>query len=203
MSSTTDQNGPAPHDGWWHRTQMWLGHYHARIDITALAVAIPTGIAADLAPHGWLATSLAAASVASIAVLLTADSRIRYHGRHLCARHLMDTPLTDPDRAVQRRDRQLRAYHRFNVRRYAFGAASCYAVSLVALFAFHVPFQAAFIPLYGLVVVDLYRGWRYDIHQRLQPWCPYCRDDGDDEGFQPVDPTNPTVSRRPKPVATS
>jgi len=109
------------------------------------------------------------------------------HNRHLCERCIAALPL-DAATVASRYAVRFRVAHLFESRLFA----ACYVGTLaVAAFLYGHPvgrfvWAAAEASLVYLLLV-------YVTHQRLQPWCPYCRNGGEEQ-HAPT-PPNPVSTR--------
>lgn len=183
-----------------HRMAMWFGHYNVHAAILGFAVVILGGfvLALDGLPS-WLDLTVRALTVAAIAASAYGTFSRYYHDRNVCDRHIIEAPLDDPDGAVQRNRRKLRLFHRLTPGMVMKVAVVFLVASALMQFVFHVPTVVLHLPLIGFASALSYLAWSCVVHRRLEPWCPYCRRGGGDDGFEPVDPTRPH-GVRPNPV---
>lgn len=115
-----------------------------------------------------------------------------FHSRELCERCIMRVPL-DPQQAVDRTRKLLWAWHNW----FFLGAVGVFAV----LENFTVKdsweerlflsLEASFLLANGVVSQR---------HSALQPWCPWCRDDGDGEDEFGMVPDSPHGVNHPTPA---
>ncbi len=178
---------------------LWLslGHYSNHLTAAAsltgaAAVLIFTATGVGVVSH--LLLGLVVAVYAVWAVSATAE---RTHHRSLCPRELDEAPVLDPQPAVDRKRRELRVWHSRRRRRFVPLVVGMLFFALYVLvptgktWIFAVGFVCSALISAYLVYVDI-------THQRLHPWCPYCRHGGrGPRGFRIPDPTDPSV---PKPV---
>jgi len=139
--------------------------------LTALTL-VPDALA--VVPWPVLAALLVGALYLGLSILA--------HNRGLCERCIASLPL-DAARVADRYALRFRVAHLFDRRAFAV----CYLGALLvsSLLSGH--------PLgrYGWAVAEsslVYLLMVYVTHQRLQPWCPYCRGGGEEQ----VTPTTPT-----------
>jgi hypothetical protein len=123
-------------------------------------------------------------ALAAIAVFLGLS--ILAHNRHLCERCIASLPL-DASTVAHRYALRFRVAHLFESKLFAL----CYLAALVgsSLLASHP------VGRYGWAVAEaslVYLLLVYVTHQRLQPWCPHCKNGGEEQ-------TTPTT---PSPVST-
>jgi hypothetical protein len=158
-----------------------VGHYAPWL-LTALvgALIVVTLVPAAAGHLGWEVLALAFIAVVFLALSLFA------HNRHLCERCIASVPL-DASATAGRYAFRFRVTHLFERRLFAV----CYLAAVAGCsFLYADPvgkycWAAAEASLAYLLSV-------YVTHQRLQPWCPYCRSGGEEQ-------TAPTA---PTPVAT-
>jgi high-affinity Fe2+/Pb2+ permease len=158
-----------------------VGHYAPWL----LAVVVGVLIALTLAPAltifiGWEVLILLLAAVGFLAFSIFA------HNRRLCERCIASMPL-DASTVASRYAVRFRIAHLFERRVFA----GCYLGAVVgSSFLYDHPigryaWAAAQVSLVYLLRV-------YVTHQRLQPWCPYCKHGGEER----------TVPTHPAPVST-
>lgn len=105
------------------------------------------------------------------------------HSRELCDKCLGEMPL-DPDKAVKRNMRPLWLIHHMKKPAIAMGVVFLASIALPKhWWETHVIADL----LFAAVCYWMFAAMR---HQRLQPWCPWCRDDGDDFFEEVPDPTD-------------
>lgn len=155
----------------------FVGHFAPRL-LTALvgALVVVTLVPAAAALLGWQVMA-----VAMVVVVLLAFSLFA-HNRRLCERCIASVPL-DASAAAGRYAFRFRVTHLFERRLFAV----CYLAAVAGcslLYADPVGrycWAAAEASLAYLLSV-------YVTHQRLRPWCPYCRAGGEEQRA----PTTPT-----------
>lgn len=126
---------------------------------------------------GWITALVVLAAGGSIWVVIQ-------HTRELCDKCLGDMPL-DPDKAVKRNMRLLRLIHHMKKPAIVLGVIFIVSIALPKhWWEAHVLSDLLFVAItYWLFAVMR--------HNRLEPWCPWCRDDGDGDTFEEVpDPTD-------------
>ncbi len=109
------------------------------------------------------------------------------HNRHICERCIASLPLDASATAVRYAVR-FRVAHLFERKLFALGYLS--AVMTSALLHSHA------VGRYGWALAEsslVYLLLVYVTHQRLQPWCPHCRNGGEEQ-TTPTTP-NPVASR--------
>jgi hypothetical protein len=158
----------------------FIGHYAPRVllgvvaSLVFLTVApIPAGVSAQIV-FGALLVLMTLTLVLAVAIFS--------HNRRLCERCIRSVPLNASAVASKYKAR-FRIAHYFERR--AFAAAYLLAVTASSFFGFHPAGK------YPWAVVQASLGYLllvYATHQRLQPWCPFCRGGGEHE----VVPTSPT-----------
>jgi len=158
-----------------------IGHYAPWLLVTlvgALIVLTLVPTVADLVP--WPVPLI----LIPVAVFL--GWSILVHNRYLCERCIASLPL-DASTVASRYAIRFRVAHLFESRLFAL----CYLGTLGgSAVVYNHPvgrytWAAAEASLAYLLMV-------YVTHQRLQPWCPYCRNGGEEQ----------TASTPPKPVST-
>ncbi len=197
--------GPADDNSRRHRTAMWAGHYATTITLAAnatmaIAFTVTTAIQFSKAAEWAIMLPAIAFLIASIVAGMCEQT---IHRRNLCLRDLNQAPLLDPQRDVDRHIRTLRTLH--NHRRVlaitAGGLALLMGSATLYGWAHRHGIPAASAILIGGFLANIaastWHVWATAIHRRLYPWCPMCRwgrdDDGDDDGPEPDDPTDPEV----------
>ena len=158
-----------------------VGHYAP----TLLATLVGALIVVTLVPAAAAYATLPVLALVAVATVGLAAS-IFAHNRRLCERCIAAMPL-DAGAVAGRYAVRFRVAHLFERRLFAL----CYLAALVcaAAVGWHpvgrYGWAAAQLSLIYLLLV-------YVTHQRLQPWCPYCRNGGQEH----------TVPTTPTPVAT-
>jgi hypothetical protein len=154
-----------------------VGHHAPRL----LAAVVGLLIVVTVAPA---ASFLAAWQVLLVVLAVVAflGYTIFVHNRHLCERCIASMPL-DPSTEAVRYGLRFLVAHMFERRAFAFGYL---AVVVGSSFLYGHP-----VGRYGWAAVEaslVYLLFVYVTHQRLQPWCPYCGNGGE-ELAAPVTPT--------------
>ena len=154
-----------------------VGHYAPWL----LTTLVGTLIVLTLVPAVSSSVAWQLLTMVQVAVIVLALSMFA-HNRHLCARCLASVPL-DAASASARYAVRFRVAHLFERKLYAlayltlvFGSSLLYGHP---------------VGRYGWATVQaslVYLLLVYVTHQRLQPWCPYCRNGGDERTV----PTTPT-----------
>lgn len=161
----------------WSRT---IGHYAPWILAGVVGVLIVTTVLpAASAVLPW------PLSLALLPLALFVGVSIIVHNRQLCERCAAALPL-DASATAGRYGLRFRVAHLFQGRLFAF----CYLAVVAASFVFY----SDPVGRFGTALVEsslVYLLFVYVTHQRLQPWCPYCRSGGDDH----------TVPTTPDPVS--
>jgi hypothetical protein len=182
------------------RLLVWFGHYWTHIWIAVMVVQTVARPAASVTDPGPVRLVWALVGGLSVGCLALITIGLTVHERSLCDRHVPFDVLRDPDGAVRRARWALRGWRRSR-RVHAFAAAGLAIVVIVVVLA--VPgwnrsvagmlaCLAAMAPLTALTVVN-------HLHDKLQPWCRWCRDDGGDGSLQFDPDPDPAVRERPKP----
>ena len=154
-----------------------IGHYAPWL----LAALVGGLIAGTLVPDAVPDVAWPAA-VGLLAVALFLGLSILAHNRQLCERCIAALPL-DASTVAARYAIRFRVAHLFESKLFAL----CYLAALVgsSLLSAHP------VGRYGWAVAEaslVYLLVVYVTHQRLQPWCPYCRGGGEEQAA----PTTPT-----------
>jgi MFS family permease len=153
------------------------GHYAPWFIATLIGSLIGLTLLPSVAAHvGWQLLLALLGAVVLLALSMFA------HNRHLCERCIASVPL-DASGAAARYAIRFRVAHLFERRRYAVGYLTIVVGS--SLLDVHP------VGRYGWAVVQMsliYLLVVYVTHQRLQPWCPYCRNGGEELAT----PTTPT-----------
>jgi hypothetical protein len=158
-----------------------VGHHAPRILATLVAALIALTLVpavSSVVPWPVGVGLLAAAVYLGLCVLA--------HNRRLCERCIASLPL-DAAEVASRYAVRFRVAHLFESRLFAIG----YLVTLVGSALLY----ADPVGRYGFAVAEaslVYLLLVYVTHQRLQPWCPYCRNGGEEQ-------STPTT---PRPVST-
>jgi hypothetical protein len=160
-----------------------VGHYAPWL----LAVLVGSLVVLTLVPAAasyvpWQAMAMLLVVVGYLAVTLLA------HNRRLCERCIASLPL-DASTVAGRYAVRFRVAHLFERKLFAV----CYlgTVAGSSLLAAHP------VGRYGWAAVEaslVYLLLAYVTHQRLQPWCPHCRNGGE-ELMAPTTPTPVTTGR--------
>ena len=158
-----------------------VGHFAPWL-LAALVAAliVLTLLPADLVPVAWpiLLLVLVGAVLLGVSVLV--------HNRRLCERCIAALPL-DASRVASRYRHRFRVAHLFERKLFAV----CYLVVLLgsALLYSNPVGRYAWAVVQGSIIYLLLV---YVTHQRLQPWCPHCRNGG----------TELTAPAAPTPLST-
>lgn len=180
-----------------------LGHYAHLVLAVGVAAAVVLG-AAKLVVHGTYGTVIGAInSVASI-VVVAAIVCSWIHERQICLLDVAETPLANPDEAIRKNMRKLRAAHGLRSILTVFAVFLAVSAAVIAVglanpaVKEHIWFKV--IPQVITDFLMVYIAWRFfavAVHSRLRPWCPFCRwgrgDDGDDDPDPGPDPTDPEI----------
>lgn len=173
----------------------WLSHY----DLHAIVGVIPIALIALVLPVN---SSVQAWIVAlPVLVMMFAISGRGFHEMiwpcdHCSARF----PLNAPEQA-QRRQATLRRYHKVRQTLIILGIALAVAIGgprLLVSAVFNGDKAATdpwtiLLPL-SVYPVLAYYAWERHVHDRLQPWCPWCRRrDEDDDPIVVPEPTPPSA----------
>lgn len=179
-----------------HAAIMWWGHYSRpwlpAIYVTIEAVLIVSWWGVKLGPAVEILRWTA------LTTILTALISKQIHDRNLCLRHIQESPLLDPQTAVDDNMRYLWFMHRKHL---SWGVVALAALPLLLPVTgrWDLPLYAR-IALTVLALVGLAATWYFlhasNVHRRLVGWCPWCnpRRGGDD---------HPAVAPTPDPVGTS
>jgi hypothetical protein len=175
-----------------HGLRMWLGHYTVYIGSAVGVVAM-----AALATTETMSSHSVVPRFANVVILafwtaayVGQQSNSQYHASNICPRELAAAPLDNPDRAVDRARPQLKRAHWLHDH---FWAVVVFGVLMVGMFSI-LPFVQvnapwSYTPI-GVLFAGLITADRISlIHQRLQPWCPFCRDNGGGEFSTDPSPT--------------
>jgi hypothetical protein len=149
-----------------------IGHYGAR----AIPIYLIGSVAVDIAAPR-LAGSTALSTATSLALLASVMCNFAYHERQLCERCMAAMPLDGPERA-DRYDRTLRTVHKV----WSHTKRTLLIMLGMALLTF---FGGRLLDMsqyertvaFGLLVcvpIALFL-LAVDRHDKLRPWCPYCR----------------------------
>jgi hypothetical protein len=158
-----------------------VGHYAPRV----LAVLVGVLVGLTLVPAAAAAVAWYAL-LALLGVALLLGLAMLVHNRGLCEHCIASLPL-DAAGTAQRQALRFRVAHLFESRLFALG----YLAALVTCgFVSTNP-----VGRYGWAAAEGSLGYLvlvYLTHQRLQPWCPYCRNGGEEH----------LVPTTPEPVPT-
>lgn len=150
-----------------HPIRAWIGHYGPWL----LAILVPdTFLLGMIALHGGLLDQLAYAE-ASLALTFVVLSMLLDHTDMPCVRCAKNPPSNGGEQA-ERRMTWLRSYHYL---RYRLLGASFFLWGASWLVPGTVPGRAL-MAVAALLLVP----WAVlsRVHGKVQPWCPWCRDDG-------------------------
>lgn len=183
------------------RAGLWLGHYSSEIlDLTLVNVAVAL-VLDGFSPRLSAVWSALVGGPLVTAAVLAMMSQLTIHRRRLCWRELHEAPLTDPQGAVDRNHNNLHRYHHGF---WHLAALLMVPYMLVAIWVLDEPYQgvewvhlAVFVGV--SMPIGLFHTWLHRIHDRLQPWCPFCRRDGDDDGFLVPEPDPDPARKVPLP----
>ena len=154
-----------------------VGHYAPWLLVTLVgALIVLTLVPAVSSYVAWQVLMMVLVAVIFLAVSMFA------HNRHLCARCIASVPLDAPN-AAARYALRFRVAHVFERKLYALGYLT---VVLGSAFLSSHP-----VGRYGWAVAEaslVYLLLAYVTHQRLQPWCPHCKNGGE-ERTAPSTPT--------------
>jgi hypothetical protein len=182
-----------------NRAAMWSGHYVLQIIAVCLVLSVIAGVAADLGVlTGWPAE---ASDLVTFVPMVYAALNRNFHERNavLCNRHFHETP-DDPAEAVRQARWALRMTHKIN-RPWLVVPLVIVALLVQDLLkrVLHQPALVSSLPV-GVAFIGMSgMCWVGSVHERLQPWCPFCRRGGGGED-RTVVPTDPTGSRLPSPA---
>jgi hypothetical protein len=145
---------------------MFLGHYMAYAYGTAVAVEIAWDAAGEpqRGAFYWIT------QVFWLVALATFAAEFMQHREHLCERCAAATPL-DPQKQVVRWKTLLRLTHVKNLFWIWLGIIAVQVAVTHAVPPGPLPYavDAAVSFLIGVLITAVW------VHNRLQPWCPYCR----------------------------
>jgi hypothetical protein len=165
---------------------LWLGHHANDLLLPAIVLAVADdALGHHVTAVTWLDTGVWTAWI----LALVAD--VMHHQKMLCERCISAAPTLDPESAVRRWRRALRAHHAQRA------MVTAMAIVLAAIFYLGTvkhehPWQYALdavaVTALGASCVIGYQ------HRRLYPWCPFCRwDKGGDKEIVPPVPVVPQV----------
>jgi len=143
------------------------GHYATKalialIGLVAVYSAYPVG--------SFTLYVVGALVVISVAVILA--YLIHRHGRALCERCVMDMPLDISAKAAKYKKR-FRVAHWFQG-----GSLMVFYLATIVLVSFYSYTSIGKWLWVAIWISFIYMLLVYSTHQRLQPWCPYCRGGG-------------------------
>lgn len=165
--------------------QRWGHSAHVVLSLSIMAV-IVMGL---YPPQGAL---MVTAPVAVLALVLTSWLLMRQHDRGLCEQCAATMPLNPAEQAA-RRTRMFWLSHCGSQPRYLVP----YLIVLIGS-----NFATTTVGRIGWALVQssmIYLILAYTAHRRLQPWCPWCREDGGGDERDTAPPP-PPVDRRRLPV---
>ncbi len=154
-----------------------IGHYAPWfLSVVLGALIVLTLVPAAFAAIPWEVL------MALLPLAVAAGGYILDHNRHLCGRCIATMPL-DPSTAALRYARRFRVVHLFESRLFGIAYLVTVVVSLIV--------SGNPVGRYGCALTQaslVYLLVVYLTHQRLQPWCPYCRHGGE-EHSTPITPS--------------
>jgi uncharacterized membrane protein len=190
--TTAEQPGRRP----LHALAMLIGHYSTIVSPFGSLIIYATVIyrAVWMRPVNYFfaVITLVAMAVFVVALLL----KDFYHGRQLCLRCLNAAPMLNPQAAVDRHINALRYVHFARVRAILLVALliGSFTVSAGLLSGWPWPARAVLVAAATIGFVGVsYMDYASRMHQRLYPWCPWCKRRG--FGGEPLpEPTpDPTI----------
>jgi hypothetical protein len=164
-----------------------FNHHHAGVILTGIAVSIACHVAGILTVMpDWIMWT----PMVCFVLIIAASCSMWYHLRSycdLCVVQVMTRKSLDYEAAARRKSRQLRLTHRLNWR---------FTVIYMIAIAATIPLGWWYSALYATIIDDLllllfgYIVVATRNHQRLQPWCPQCKEKGIDNKIEaPMVPT--------------
>jgi hypothetical protein len=156
-----------------------VGHHAPALLGAAIVAVVLAGL---FPPPGALGVTV---PVALLAIVLASWVMMRRHDRALCERCVATMPLNPAERAAL-------CYRRFWVIHH--GTRPAFLVPyLIVLIGSNFATSAPGRLVWALMQLTMiYIIVAYTTHRRLQPWCPWCSDDGgvlrDDDGVSPPPP---------------
>jgi hypothetical protein len=160
----------------------FVGHYAPWL----LTIVVGTLIVMTLVPAVSSLVAWELLLLVQVAVVFLALSMFA-HNRRLCGRCIASVPL-DAAQVAARYSTRFRVAHLFERKLYAFGYLG---LVIGSAFLYTHP-----VGRYGWAATEatlVYLLLAYVTHQRLQPWCPHCRNGGE-EVAAPTAPTPVTSS---------
>ncbi|MFC9997023.1 hypothetical protein [Nocardia sp. NPDC127526] len=161
------------------RVQDWITHRFGRFIAAYAVVCVATWLTAG----SWL-TILSAVVVIAFCMSLSV-ALVHSQFTRICVLCMREVPVDAAERAERRRW-LLRVWHIWT----GFGALPIVAVLAVIplLISGHLPAAVrsvalALLELWGIATASSLR-----VHHRLRPWCPYCRDWGEDGDIKKPSP---------------
>lgn len=168
------------------KIRMWLGHNAIAIYAVALIISAASEIMKNVTLLKFAsAVSLGFGVIATVLLLA-------YHDRKLCHACMKEIPFLNPQAEVDKHIRKLRFAHRYVLQRVIL--LSAVGLSLAEPIAMGFGFKNVIVSLLTLASIFaamVIVGYVTRLHNRLQPWCPFCRNHGhgDHDHPEPPDPT--------------
>lgn len=167
---------------WSERVLDRLGHHAAEVLILAVAAAIVLGL------HPLPGALSFTAPLAVVGVVVLAWVAMRRHDRRLCEACMAAMPLNPSEQATRYRKRFWTAHNASDPK------------FLIPYFAVLIGsnFAATTVGRLGWALVQSSMLWllvSYASHRKLQPWCPWCSDDGGGEHVEDTPPVLPHDDR--------
>jgi len=161
---------------WSDRLAARCGHFAPQALIGSIVAVILLRVDPPADPSAALGVS-----VALIAFVLASWLLLRRHDRGLCEHCLAAMPLNPSELAVHYKRRFWLSHT---------GAQPRYVILyLVVLIGSNFLPGRIGLLIWTLVQTSMiYLILAYSTHRRLQPWCPWCRNDGGDDDEQPATP---------------
>lgn len=163
----------------------WLKHYAYKIMYVGCLISL------GLLPFAWLIPQLEPLFYFPLGMFLAGQLAGALHAMPRqgtwCERCALDYPRNGPALAMK----HLRSLAMMHSGKYMLFHALFIILGLVAVFVWHSEPAAAAI--YGVSAFD----WRARaIHQRLIPWCPWCRrNNGNDDDHEQVPDPDPSMTK--------
>ena len=169
---------------WGNRFAQRLGHHAGEVLILAIAGVIIVGL------HPLPGVFALTGALALILVVLVSWLAMRRHDRRLCEQCVAAMPLNPSEQATRYRRRFWTA-HSLSEPRYLLPYLT---VLIGSNFATSGPGRVAWALIQSSMI---YLIAAQATHRRLQPWCPWCREDGGGEHVAEEPPVLPHDDRLP------
>lgn len=183
----------------WAKFRAWVAHHYAGIYVASVLILFLSSLTSSmLGVSYWITGPINVA--AYISIFWSMGRTTRHSLNTDCDRCIWERLTEDGASEALDNQHHLRRFHRFYEHPFLY---------LMAFFVLYLTFTVAIPdPLHPFVTLAFYSVLYYESihmtkkHFRYMQWCPWCRDDGDDDEFEvpepDPDPTGEEIPDLPK-----